>query len=393
MVSFDSTKKGESLMLRKSMVKFPAKDSWDIEICGSGINYLPCYLNAQIIKILEDLGIEDSAFFKLQQGEIDRLQATIKSTKAAAQFLSESSIAKSIRLPWLVQVLDGFGLQVSSDPFLKRVMELVVLLKLRDLKYRARIRVPNAVTLYGIMDETNTLQEGEIFCPVLSERGFREVLVKQNVVITRSPALHPGDIQIANAVDVSRDSPLRKLHNCVVFSQCGNRDLPSMLSGGDLDGDLYNVIYDDTLTPKIVTAPADYPRAKEVLLDRPAVRDDIIDFFVDFMKQDQLGRIATIHQALADQHPMGTFHEQCLDLAELHSLAVDFSKSGNPVRSRSSFTIFTTGLATRFLTANLIDRWILTVFRDSRVIVPILWHLAQEFELPKACLIFTSKTI
>ncbi|KAK2811756.1 hypothetical protein FQN50_001794 [Emmonsiellopsis sp. PD_5] len=332
MISVDHRLTSEVLVLRESMIKFPsAPDSYNIEICGSGMRALPFFLNAQLIKILEDLGVRESSFLKLQADEISRLRATAVSTKQAAAFLEDTNIAKSVGLPWLIQVLEGFGLHHADDEFLRRVMELAVLIKLRDLKYRARIRVPQAVTLYGIMDETGFLKEGEIFCCSLSEAGFREVLVRDKVVVTRSPAMHPGDVQVARAVDVPADSPLRKLHNCIAFSQFGNRDLPSMLSGGDLDGDLYNVIYDKTLFPVLVYPPAEYPRVEEHKLDRPVMRDDIMDFFVTFMQQDQLGRIATIHQVIADQSPSGVFAPDCLRLAELHSTAVDFSKSGVPV--------------------------------------------------------------
>ncbi|EEP78208.1 predicted protein [Uncinocarpus reesii 1704] len=331
MVSLDSRLKGDQLKLRESMIKFKAKGAFNIEICGSGTRALPFYLNAQLIKVLEDLGVRPSAFIDLQTDEIDRLRSVEKSVIKAGQFLEQTNIAQGVRLPWLIQVIRGLELHHDQDPFLRSVIQLAVFLKMRDLKYRARIRVPNAVTLYGIMDESGYLKEGEIFCTFLTEGGVREILVRDRIIVTRSPALHPGDVQFANAVDVPATSPLRKLHNCVVFSQHGQRDLPSMLSGGDLDGDLYNIIYDERLMPRRTIEPADYPRVEEKLLNRRVVRDDIIDFFVTFMEQDQLGRIATIHQALADQKIEGTLDQDCLLLAELHSTAVDFSKSGIPV--------------------------------------------------------------
>lgn len=58
----------------------------------------------------------------------------------------------------------------------------------------------------------------------------------------------------------------------------------------------------------------------------------MIDHFLKFMQQDQLGRIATTHLAISDQSEYGTFDPQCMILAELHSSAVDFSKTGIPVR-------------------------------------------------------------
>ena len=60
------------------------------------------------------------------------------------------------------------------------------------------------------------------------------------------------------------------------------------------------------------------------------------DFFIEFMEQDQLGIVATQHMVLADQHEQGTLHPDCRTLAEMHSTAVDYSKTGIPV---SPFTL------------------------------------------------------
>ena len=52
----------------------------------------------------------------------------------------------------------------------------------------------DGVTLYGIMDETGYLRENEIF--VITEKapeGGKQILVKRSVIITRSPAMHPGE--------------------------------------------------------------------------------------------------------------------------------------------------------------------------------------------------------
>jgi hypothetical protein len=62
-------------------------------------------------------------------------------------------------------------------------------------------------------------------------RGVRTIHTGQ-VAVTRSPTNHPGDVQLANAVDVPKTSMLRDLYNCVIFSQWGARDLPSQLGGG-----------------------------------------------------------------------------------------------------------------------------------------------------------------
>ena len=142
---------------------------------------------------------------------------------------------------------------------------------------------------------------------------------------------------MVEAVTVPANSPLAQLHNCVVFSAKGTRDLPSQLSGGDLDGDIYNVIYDPDLLPRETYAPAEYTRAVQQDIGRPVEAHDMTDFFVAFMQNDQLGRIATLHQILADDK--GTKSADCLLLADLHSTAVDFSKTGIPVDLQKDTTI------------------------------------------------------
>ena len=134
--------------------------------------------------------------------------------------------------------------------------------------------------------------------------------------------------------------------------------MPSQLSGGDLDGgypancwivnsahnlagDLYNIIYDDALYPLRTAEPADYTIQAPIDICRSVTRLDITNFFINFMINDSLGRIATLHLTLADQRPLGTFDPDCILLASLHSTAVDFSKTGIPVDllqlPRSSF--------------------------------------------------------
>lgn len=99
MLSLDSSKKGLEIMLRKSMVKFEAADDWNIETCGSGIEKLPFFLNAQLIKILEDLGVPAEAFLELQGDEIETLRQTVQSAEQTAKFLEQSHMARSTRLP------------------------------------------------------------------------------------------------------------------------------------------------------------------------------------------------------------------------------------------------------------------------------------------------------
>ncbi|KAL1626681.1 hypothetical protein SLS54_002844 [Diplodia seriata] len=336
MVSLDNRLKGEQLILRPSMVKFEGSKTWDIEVCGANFKPLPMYLNRSLVKILEDLGVPAENFLELEDQMIEQIRRITESPINAAIFLETSRIGLCTRLPFLFRALDDLGLSFGGDSFLSRIVEIAVLSQLRDVKYRARIPVEEGVTLYGIMDETGFLEEGEIFCTFErpGEKGKLEqhVLTGNDMLVTRSPAMHPGDVQKVRAVEgLPADSPLRHLSNVVVFSQKGQRDLPSQLSGGDLDGDLYNVIWDDRLIPPTTHAAADYNLMPPMDIGRPVTQTDITQFFVKFMETDQLGRISMIHMQLADRAAAGTLDPACKKLAEMASTAVDFSKTGIPV--------------------------------------------------------------
>ncbi|KKY15588.1 putative rna-dependent rna polymerase [Diplodia seriata] len=334
-VSLDSRLPGEQLVLRPSMVKFHGAGTWNIEICGANFKPLPMYLNRQFIKILEDLGVPDHVFLELQSNMVEQLRRITKSPVNAASFLEHVRVGQATKMPYLVRMLDDLDFSFNEDDFLSHVVEIAALSQLRDIKHRARILVDRGVTLYGIMDETGFLGEDEIYCVIerMGDNGKpkRTVICGGELIVTRSPAMHPGDVQKARAVDVPDDSPLQALSNVVVFSSRGQRDLPSQLSGGDLDGDLYNVIFDKRLMPRITYMPADYKKVPPLDIGRHVEKQDITEFFIKFMETDQLGRISNIHMQLADRRPNGTRDPDCLKLAELASTAVDFSKTGIPV--------------------------------------------------------------
>ncbi|KAL0940271.1 RNA-dependent RNA polymerase [Colletotrichum truncatum] len=337
MLSLDSRLSGRVMCIRKeSMEKFPSKDVENLEICDTASKPLKLVLNRQMIKIMEDLGVTEQFFRRLQKLELDQLRAVTAKPYNTGTFLHMQGIGLNCFLPALIRSLDRYEIDYRQDDFLRTVVESTVLRELRLLKHKARIPVPQGVTLFGIMDETGFLGEGEVYvCYDMPRRRSKPVIGDSlrdgAVLVTRSPALHPGDIQVAQMRTPPRDHPLRNLRNCIVFSQHGCRDLPSQLSGGDLDGDLYNIIWDPDAIPKYVSPAADYARVVPPSLGRQVQTIDMANWFVDFMKSDVLGSIANRHLILADQNPKGTFSPDCLKLAEMHSTAVDFSKTGIPV--------------------------------------------------------------
>ncbi|KAL4981526.1 RNA dependent RNA polymerase-domain-containing protein [Aspergillus falconensis] len=332
MLSLDPRLRGSKICVRPSMIKFQTDDLTHVEICGSGSNPIPLVLNRQVIKIMEDMGVDGEWFLKLQGLRIEQLRKATATTKNTANFVKCQGVADCIKIYRLFLLLHSLELDYKEIPFLRAVVEAMVLRELRLLKHKARIPVDKGITLYGIMDETGFLDENEVFVTYQTMNRFAAPPGNCRLLVTRSPALHDGDIQYPYNVVPPKGHLLRQHRNCIVFSQKGARDLPSQLSGGDLDGDLYNIIWDPGAAPKHVFAPADHSRIPPLDIKRVVERKDMADFFVEFMQSDRLGVIATKHMILADQMELGTSHSDCKKLAQLHSTAVDFSKTGVPVR-------------------------------------------------------------
>ncbi|KXX75237.1 RNA-dependent RNA polymerase 1 [Madurella mycetomatis] len=335
MLSVDPSLEGNTICVRPSMLKFESDDKANLEICDMASKPIPMVLNRQLIKILEDMGAHSNWFLELQDRELRRLRGITASVYNTCSFLKTQSICESIQLPKFLRQTEMMGIDYRTDRFLRSAIEAILLKELRLLKHKARIPVRKGMTLFGIMDVTGYLKEGQVYVTYDTMQGRHcEPPGDGPVLVSRSPALYPGDVQLAHNIVPPDGNPLLRQRNCVVFSKWGDRDLPSKLSGGDLDGDVFHIIWDpDVVRPGTLMTfePADYPRVSPLELDRPVTASDMAAFFVDFIQMDNLGVIATRHMILADLQVKGTLAEECKKLAELHSSAVDFSKTGRAV--------------------------------------------------------------
>ena len=137
------------MCVRRSMIKFEGSPDGDVEICGSARKPLDMMLNRQIIKILEDLGVKPEPFLQLQREAVERLRETTTSAINASTFLERNDVAKEAQLPWLIKKLSHIGMDFTQSDFLRNALELAVLVKLRDIKHKARIHVQEGWTLFG----------------------------------------------------------------------------------------------------------------------------------------------------------------------------------------------------------------------------------------------------
>lgn len=74
------------------------------------------------------------------------------------------------------------------------------------------------------------------------------MILKDKILVSRNPCTHPGDIRLLNAVDRPE---FRHLVNVIVFPSTGDRPLCNMMAGGDLDGDVYFICWDKSITDHI----------------------------------------------------------------------------------------------------------------------------------------------
>ncbi|PVG04809.1 RdRP-domain-containing protein [Serendipita vermifera] len=329
---------GRQIYIRDSMEKFESDDHM-IEIARAFDRPMLMYLNRYLIMVLETLGVPLQPFMELQKKAVEDIEDASKSLDSAARLLEPHGLGTAFRMTSIMLNLHRLEVDLNSTDrhlslmkFLRRTITFSINRILRDLKYKARIPVEKAWTLVGVADEWNYLKEDEVFAYVCTIDGHKEYL-EGPVMISRAPTVHPGDARMVRAIGKPVNAPpsLTNLTNCVVFSCKGRRPLPSMLAGGDLDGDIYCLVMDESLFPRRQVEPGSYKPPKRVELDRPAKASDIADFVVNYIKNDLLGVIATRLLLNADISSKCMEDENCLELAALHSVAVDFPKTGRPV--------------------------------------------------------------
>ncbi|KAL5544244.1 hypothetical protein UlMin_008028 [Ulmus minor] len=326
------------LSLRSSMLKFESDNRMlNVTKCS---NAGPCYLNREIVTLLSTLGVKDETFEALQQEQLQQLGKMRSITDAALNVLEKlhGSDSSNILIKMLLQ-----GYKPNVEPYLSMMLQALYQNQLSDLKSRCRVFVPKGRILIGCLDEAGILDYGQVYCRItltkaeleMQDQNFFQKVDEQTstllgkVVVTKNPCLHPGDIRVLEAIfDVQLEE--KGLVDCLIFPQKGKRPHPNECSGGDLDGDLYFISWDTDLIPPRTTEPMDYIGGRPRIMAHDVTLEEIQKFFVDYMINDTLGAISTAHLVHSDREPDKAFSEKCLHLANLHSMAVDFAKTGAP---------------------------------------------------------------
>ncbi|KAK4779449.1 hypothetical protein SAY87_015555 [Trapa incisa] len=356
------------LSLRKSMSKYPSSNT-KLDVLA-WTRYHPCFLNRQVITLLSTLGVKDHTFEMKQEEAVAQLDSVLTDSRKAGRELEvmyPGGGSNSGQI--LKEMLSSGYYKPDGEPFLSRMLRTFCAAKLLELRTKTRIFIPKGRSLMGCLDETGILEYGQVFVQfsnvgssfadlrqqhqqVSSTTEYhnyshrldgivkkklkesREIgaaeetqIFQGKVVVARNPCLHPGDVRVLQAVDVPA---LHHMVDCIVFPQKGMRPHPNECSGGDLDGDLYFVSWDPDLIPPRQFPPMDYTPAPAALANGNVTIEDVTEFFAEYMINDNLGIISNAHTVFADKEPSKACSKACVHLAKLHSLAVDFAKTGIP---------------------------------------------------------------
>ncbi|XVE74535.1 hypothetical protein DITRI_Ditri12bG0024800 [Diplodiscus trichospermus] len=330
-----------NLSLRKSMQKYDA-DSTSLDVLNWS-KYQPCFLNRQIIILMSTLGVKDCVFEAKQKEVLAQLDDILRDPEGA-----KDALAVWISSGEIARILRGIlfcGYNPDSEPFLSMMLQTIRASRLLDLRTRTRIFIQNGRTMMGCLDETGTLEYGQVFVQYsIKPRQFSDDsififneskwdqnchVVEGKVVVAKNPCLHPGDLRVLKAVDAV---VLHHMKDCIVFPQKGPRPHPNECSGSDLDGDVYFVSWDEDLIPPCQFPPMDYGSTPITSLDHDVTIEEVAEYFTNYIINDNMGIISNAHTVFADREPLKAMSTPCIELAKLFSIAVDFPKTGIPAQ-------------------------------------------------------------
>jgi RNA-dependent RNA polymerase len=333
--------KNIDLYIRDSMKKFTSPHTC-FEVCKMSAPR-PLYLNRQAILLLSYRQISDASFLVLQQkNHLSLIRALLRNSDA------EKIIRQKIPSWFLPKDIHEAKIDFIHEPFFRQLLISSCLQSTRELLQRTRIRIPvnKGRNMIGIVDEYNVLKSDQVYVQytVLMDRDSNDdnnnyndetkVLDNCKVVITKNPCYHPGDIRTFIAVNHPQ---LNHLKDVIVFSQQGDRPAPHDISGSDLDGDEYLVVWHEDLVPRNTenAKPYDFDSHTPTQnYERAVTRDDINETILYIAEQDFLGRISNLHLAFADKFGVedekrrGEDILSTVELAGAISEEVDSGKTG-----------------------------------------------------------------
>ncbi|XP_066921960.1 uncharacterized protein [Clytia hemisphaerica] len=187
----------------------------------------------------------------------------------------------------------------------------------RDIKDRIQIPLASSRLVFGAVIPkylNQYLEEGQ--CIMLTEKGAHI----GNVIVSRSPSYSPGDIQILEAVRPPKGFP-KEMKNVILFSTQGVRPVADKMSGGDLDGDMYLVVWHENLLQYVDVIKKEKPMIFDDASSTVVRSDKHWITYVAHWDNTILGQIDSCFYEVAEE--FGVNSSECQELCKIFSRAVD----------------------------------------------------------------------
>lgn len=321
----------------------------------------PSELHIAFIPILVDRGVPRDviADYMVERMDADRAELLSRLADPVKMFeyvyrRSASSSDKDVQwqaampatLDEKIILLLESGFSPNKLHHLARLVQLFIHQQNRLQESGLRAPLGKATSLYGIADPLGVLKPGEIyvqfsesFVDELTDERYQN-LRGHDVVVGRQPACRRSDMQKVQAVS---HPDLSHLVDVVVFPSRGQYPLAGKLQGGDYDGDLFWLCWEDRLVTPFTNAPAPVkspdPAKYGIKQERRKLSDvmgaggvnNINDFLrasFAFRKQESLlGKVTLFGDKLA--YAENGIHSSNLDcIHDVHDLLVDAPKQG-----------------------------------------------------------------
>ena len=223
----------------------------------SDVNEMVCYanLNRQICLLLSHLGVPDDFFINLMKKEIDQIMSVRTSKERAWKIIKSEKWDYDEKSDNEYVTAENFFLAGHSlkEPKLQNLLLFIQKEGLAKLK-SGRMRLKDSAFLVGAPDPYGILQEGEVYVqiynrylPSYASRDNTKVAsaLEGTIVVSRLPALHPGDVRMLTAVYKPELADFFKgsCGGVIIFSTKGTRSAGDEMGGGDFDGDRYLVLF------------------------------------------------------------------------------------------------------------------------------------------------------
>jgi len=267
---------GDKICLRPSMKKFES-ESTDLYVIRISHNS-PGFLNRQIIYLLSELGVKNKIFEDMLEKDLKHLKNSLNSNF----FINEG---KDLNIPNnitnIIEILEKYEYKnkakisheiyndfinqqkivkqiiLRDNPFFKGIYNSILINKLIFLKEKCKLYDENSGKFIGIIDELGLLKENECFIQVskgdvynLDQKNKGSIVSEVKlgaITITKNPCGYLEDVQVLFGVE---NEILEKIYfDVIVFPRTSQRPIQQLISGGDLDGDIYYVSWNSNLTP------------------------------------------------------------------------------------------------------------------------------------------------